>query len=340
MNKKQLVLSTVICAFAAGAALAADICVFVADEDGKTIYVGQMKARLTVTAAGADEPTSVNLRPIEIESGHHATKLDHDGVILTSSGDPELAAEIAFLASSGDLTTSHYRGNLRVEGGWNAVLEVDLPGGTRTFTGAHAVAGEATTRPSGPNLMSGVSYPLSVCLISDEPFTDSDDPPIPIVRDGRTIQACCKMCLKQFDENAEAVIANLDKAIIEHQRSTYPLAECPVSGEELGGMGDPVEIVVPGNRLVRLCCGMCAKKARASAEEIVATLDKAVYEAQMESYPVSDCIVCDGGLGDSAVEYIHGTRLVRLCCTRCVQGFEQDVEGHIANLDHAAGKDE
>ncbi len=37
---------------------------------------------------------------------------------------------------------------------------------------------------------------------------------------------------------------------------TYPMKTCPVSGEELGSMGEPV-IVEHGGTTVKLCCKSC-----------------------------------------------------------------------------------
>jgi len=39
----------------------------------------------------------------------------------------------------------------------------------------------------------------------------------------------------------------------------YPLATCPVSGEPLGSMGDPVKVSFEGVE-VRLCCKNCVKE--------------------------------------------------------------------------------
>jgi hypothetical protein len=45
-------------------------------------------------------------------------------------------------------------------------------------------------------------------------------------------------------------------AVIAEQLPKYPLRVCPVSGKELGSMGDPYNHVHEG-RLVRFCCDGC-----------------------------------------------------------------------------------
>ena len=53
--------------------------------------------------------------------------------------------------------------------------------------------------------------------------------------------------------------------------SDYPLTTCVVSGEELGGMGEPVEYDYQGT-LVKFCCKSCIPKFEADPEKYVAKL--------------------------------------------------------------------
>jgi len=140
-----------------------------------------------------------------------------------------------------------------------------------------------------------------------------------------------------LQEGPCAVPGELDQAVIEAQRATYPLTTCLVTGKKLGSMGAPREIVV-GNRLVRLCCGGCVKAATKDAAATIARLDQAVLEARWKSYPLTTCVVSGeklGGMG-RPVEYVHGTRLVRLCCGGCVAKLEKDPASFLAKIDQAA----
>jgi hypothetical protein len=49
----------------------------------------------------------------------------------------------------------------------------------------------------------------------------------------------------------------------------YPLTTCPVSGEALGSMGDPVVMTHEGTE-VRLCCAQCKPKFEADPAKYVA----------------------------------------------------------------------
>ena len=54
----------------------------------------------------------------------------------------------------------------------------------------------------------------------------------------------------------------------------YPMKTCPVSGEELGSMGDPV-IVEHEGTTVKLCCKSCIKKFNADPEKYTTMVKEA-----------------------------------------------------------------
>lgn len=56
--------------------------------------------------------------------------------------------------------------------------------------------------------------------------------------------------------------------------SDYPLDVCVVSGEKLGSMGDPYEVVVEG-KTVKLCCAGCEDQLRGDPATYLAKLDAA-----------------------------------------------------------------
>ncbi len=57
-----------------------------------------------------------------------------------------------------------------------------------------------------------------------------------------------------------------DKELIRKQKI------CPVSGQPLGAMGEPVKVVVKG-RTVFLCCAGCKKKLLADPDKYLKKLD-------------------------------------------------------------------
>jgi len=102
-------------------------------------------------------------------------------------------------------------------------------------------------------------YPLTHCVVmEDDALSGGHEEPVNLVYKNRLVRFCCAECPKEFEKNPDEYIRKLDAAVIEQQKDKYPLTICPVSGEKLGGMGEPVNMVI-GTTLVRLCCDGCVK---------------------------------------------------------------------------------
>jgi hypothetical protein len=128
-------------------------------------------------------------------------------------------------------------------------------------------------------------YPAQTCLLSGEPLVeDGEDISNNFVYGNRLIRTCCTKCERKFRADPAAFIKDLDKQVADAQRDSYPLKTCPVSGEKLGGMGEPKEIVVAG-RLFRLCCPMCKPKLMANPAKYIGELD-AAWQAQGQFMPM------------------------------------------------------
>lgn len=118
-------------------------------------------------------------------------------------------------------------------------------------------------------------YPLTTCVLSGEPLVENgEDIAINFVYRNRLIRFCCRGCVDDFLKDPEPTLKKLDASVVQQQREHYPLQTCVVSGEELGSMGEPYEVVI-GNRLVRLCCRSCEKELRAKPLEYLPALDEA-----------------------------------------------------------------
>lgn len=77
----------------------------------------------------------------------------------------------------------------------------------------------------------------------------------------RLIRLCCQPCVMTFERNPQTYMPMIDAAYMDAQRDAYALETCPVSGEELGSMGEPHEVMA-GDTLVRLCCENCLPELR------------------------------------------------------------------------------
>ncbi len=122
----------------------------------------------------------------------------------------------------------------------------------------------------------------------------------------------------------------------------YPLDTCPVSGHELGSMGEPVVAEYEG-REVRFCCDGCPSAFEQDMESHWEEIDAAIIEQQMPHYPLDVCINTGQPLDDengSAHDFVYKNRLVRLCCTGCLAAFEDNPGEMLAKLDEAVVEDQ
>lgn len=181
----------------------------------------------------------------------------------------------------------------------------------------------------------GDAYTLATCPVSGGKLGSMGDPVVKVY-DGREIRFCCASCVPTFEADTETYLKKLDTIFAAQQMARYPLDTCVVSGEKLGGMGDPVDYVY-NNRLVRFCCAGCIDTFLKAPEGYLEKLDKAVKEKAKE--PGETCIVSGEKLGSMGepVEYIVANRLVRLCCAGCIKGFEKEPAKYLLALDQQAG---
>lgn len=144
------------------------------------------------------------------------------------------------------------------------------------------------------------------------------------------------MRLQMFTAIAGMLLAGLAGAA-EFEGKPYPLGTCPVSGEPLGSMGDPVQMDVDG-RDVKLCCAGCTKKFEADTAGYIAKIDEALIEQQAESYPLDTCVVSGQELGSMGepINKIYGNQLVQFCCAGCVGKVDADPATYVAKIDAAA----
>lgn len=153
---------------------------------------------------------------------------------------------------------------------------------------------------------------------------------------GRTFSTCCSRCKSKVEKAPEKYVAKLDEATIAAQTANYPLTECPISGEKLGKSAK--NIVVDGT-MVRLCCGACKEKAHKYAGDIIPKIVAAAHAAQVADYQPAACPVSGDEVDPAdATDVMYGTRLVRLCCKRCVSAFKKSPAKHLASLEPSADK--
>lgn len=122
----------------------------------------------------------------------------------------------------------------------------------------------------------------------------------------------------------------------------YPLGTCPISGKELGAMGDPA-VKIYGGREVRFCCPMCIPEFEKNVSASLAKVDEKIIKDQASLYPLKTSLVSGLVLPTAPFEFVFGNRLVRVGAESERAEFLKDPAKYLAALDQAVvavqGKD-
>lgn len=113
-------------------------------------------------------------------------------------------------------------------------------------------------------------YPLKTCVVSGKEVAEGEGKDY--VYNNRYVKLCCPGCESKVEADPAKFIGEIDAAVIKAQEGSYKAKTCPVSGEELGSMGEPVKLVV-ANQLIELCCKGCTKKAKADPAKYLAKIN-------------------------------------------------------------------
>ena len=121
----------------------------------------------------------------------------------------------------------------------------------------------------------------------------------------------------------------------------YTLTTCPVSGEKLGGMGDPVVKVYEG-REVRFCCGECVEDFDAEPAKHWKKIDAALIADQKPHYSLKTCAVSGTSLekegASPAIDIVLGNQLVRVCSAECETKARASAKETLAKVKAALAK--
>ena len=184
-------------------------------------------------------------------------------------------------------------------------------------------------------------YTLDLDPVSGELLSTVENPVI-INHEGREFRFANEHNATLFTENPGQYLDNVNKHLIKSQLPHYPADTCPVSGQPLDSMGGGYNYLHQ-NRLVRFCCAGCINHFNSKADQYLSELDRKVIEDQRPAYPTTTCPVSGaelGGMGDP-VEKVFANRLVRFCCSGCIDEFKKHPARYILKLDmEQPGKDE
>ncbi len=127
-----------------------------------------------------------------------------------------------------------------------------------------------------------------------------------------------------------------------HAGDPYPFSDCPVSGDSLTAMGEPVIKVYDG-REIRFCCGECPAIFEKDLSRSMAKLDERIIKDQAAIYPLTTSVVTGEVLTTSPYQMVYANRLIRLNTEEEKAVFMKDPPRYMKALDMAAaaaqGKD-
>ena len=147
-----------------------------------------------------------------------------------------------------------------------------------------------------------------------------------------------RMFFTAIAAGAFAIAMGAPQAHAETEGDVYSLNTCPVSGQELGSMGDPVILNHEG-REIRLCCSGCTADFEENAAEHIAAIDAAMADDQRAFFPLTECLSMGGeATGDDATEIVVNNRLFRLCCDSCVDDVQENWAEYVQTVDEAVAE--
>lgn len=181
-------------------------------------------------------------------------------------------------------------------------------------------------------IQSNLAMAQGTCPIMGKPVTGDSQSTIV---DGHPIFVCCPPCIAKVQADADAVLVKVTASYVsfvakERQVNSDRLharaqAICPVTGQKLGSMGEPIKVKVGEKGVAFLCCQQCVDK-QIKAEHWKTVLTN-LAKAQ-KSCPVM------GQAVDASMKWtvVNGRRIF-VCCPPCIEKIEADPETYIAKLD-------
>ncbi len=109
----------------------------------------------------------------------------------------------------------------------------------------------------------------------------------------------------------------------------YPLATCIVSGKRLDATATTF---IAGDRAFAVCSAECKTTIEQDIELWARQVDAANISEQLLNYPLATCVVSGKALGEHATTVMHGSTLLRTCCTGCKEALQKDPVSALSKL--------
>lgn len=155
------------------------------------------------------------------------------------------------------------------------------------------------------------------------------------VVNGRQIFVCCPPCIEKIQADVEESLKKVNASYVsfvaaEAQKKSDQIhitaqGICPVTGKDLGSMGDPIKVQVGEKEHAFLCCKGCVSKTISARnwKTIQANLANAQGTCPVMGKPVD---------ADMKSTVVNG-RKIFVCCPPCIEKIEAEPTLFITKLD-------
>jgi hypothetical protein len=191
----------------------------------------------------------------------------------------------------------------------------------------------------------GCAWPLSTCPVCLKPVGAApvikiiDDPKDPSLN-GREIRFESVQCAATFEIDRAKYLNPANEQMVREQLPQYPAMNCVVMPAE--SLADPTgpnagkdENIIVGNRLVRTCCGQCARRVRRDPVKWLAQVDKGIVADQGAKYALKVCVISGAPLPAEPVNVFIGSRLVEVATPADALKAQQNPIETLTKLDAA-----
>ena len=155
------------------------------------------------------------------------------------------------------------------------------------------------------------------------------------VVNGQKIFVCCPPCIPKIQADPKASVQKVnasytkfianEKQAVSDRLHAKAQGICPVTGQKLGSMGDPVKVKVGKEEHAFLCCKNCIGK-KLSAEHWK-TIQTNLAKAQ------GVCPVMEQPVDSTMKSTVVNGRRIFVCCPPCIEKIKADPSGFVAKLD-------
>lgn len=177
-----------------------------------------------------------------------------------------------------------------------------------------------------------------ICPVMEKPVDTSMKS---TVVNGQQIFVCCPPCIAKIQADIEGSLRKvnasyasfLKKERQEKSDQLHATAQeiCPVTGNKLGSMGDPVKVKVGEEEVAFLCCKGCVGK-QIKADHW-STIQTNLANAQ------KTCPIMGKAVDASMKSTVVNGRKIFVCCPPCIEKIKADPATYVAKLDAQIAED-